>query len=106
MILTGLLYGVILITIAFLIGWLWYFFKAFNDPDIIIASNLRMTINRYRLYRKLYNELQELIKKYGIDSPNIDEIYRIKIFPKIKNTNEWRRYQTYRWRERQKSIIR
>lgn len=104
MILTGLLYGAALAIIVFLIGWLWHFFKALKDPDVTIASDLRMTITRYRHYRELYEELQELMKTYGSDSPYVDEIFRIKIFPKIKNPNEWRRYQAYRWRELQNSI--
>lgn len=97
----GLIYGIILIAIALLVGWLWHFFKALKDPDVIAAADLRMDIRRYRFYRGVYDELQEIIKINGADSPYAEEFFRTKILPRIKNPNEWRRYQAYRLEKQQ-----
>lgn len=100
----GLIYGLCLVGIVFLCGWLWHFFKALKDPDVIAAADLRMDINRYCLYREIYDELQEIMRTYGVDSPYVDETFRVKMLPKIKNLNEWRRYQTYREHMQQKQF--
>lgn len=66
-----------------------------KDPDVHIASNLRMSIKRYRLYQKLYDEYQEFILEHGIESQASEKKF-VEIFKQIDNPNEWRRYQAFR----------
>lgn len=72
--------------------------KAMKDPDVIAASNLRMDVRRYKKYREWYDEHQRLMRQYGIDSKEELEYFR-SFFKQIKNPNEWRRYQAYRFKE-------
>ncbi len=92
----GLIYGLCLVGIYFLCGWLWHFFKALKDPDVNAAADLRMTISEYRLYQKLYDEYQEYMRIHGASSYDSEEFFRLQIFPRIKNPNKWRRYQKFR----------
>lgn len=50
------------LAIAFILGWLFMAIKAAKDPDVIAASDLRMSVTRYRLYRALFEELQSVYK--------------------------------------------
>lgn len=103
MISKGLLYGIILIAIALLIGWLWHFFKALKDPDVQNASRLRMSVMRYRHYQRLYDEYYDFMMKHGVNSQASEKKF-IEIFKRIDNPNEWRRYQAYRLEKQQEEF--
>jgi hypothetical protein len=75
--------------------------KATKDPDVIVASNLKMDVRRYKQYREWYDEHQRLMSVYGIDS-NEEQKFFLSFFKQIKNPNEWRRYQDYRYQENRK----
>lgn len=93
----GLFYGLVLVGIYFIASWLWHIFKAADNPDVKAASALQMSVTRYRYYQSLYDEFDQVIKEHGSSSPYIDEYFQKHIFPKIKNMNEWRRYQKFRF---------
>lgn len=81
--------------IYFIIGvvalfFLYNFVKNLSDPDVKEASNLRMSINHYRIYKKIFEEQMECHKK-GIMPPDRTS--------KIPNMNEWRRYGEYRMKK-------
>lgn len=103
MISKGLLYGIILIAIALLIGWLWHFFKALKDSDVQNASRLRMSVMRYRHYQRLYDEYYDFMMKHGVNSQASEKKF-IEIFKRIDNPNEWRRYQAYRLEKQQEEF--
>lgn len=77
------------------------FIKSLKDPDIRNASNLRMSVNNYRKYKEWFDKHQELMDKYGTDSKQAYEYFN-SFFQKIKNKNEWRRYQDFRFEETRK----
>lgn len=103
MISKGLLYGIILIAIALLAGWLWHFFKALKDPDVQNASRLRMNVKRYRHYQRLYDEYHDFMMKHGVNSQASEKKF-VEIFKQIDNPNEWRRYQAYRLEQQQEEL--
>lgn len=70
-------------------------YKAKDDPDVQAASDLRMTLNRYRLYTRLYDEYQEYMDIHGANSKESIDKFK-EIFKQIPNPNEWRRYSEYR----------
>ena len=83
--------------VAVVAYFIWSFFNATKDPDVIEASNLRMNIRNFKKYRDLYDKLQEVMEKYGADSHEANEFFKQDIWPEVKsNSNEWRRYQDYR----------
>ena len=89
------LYGICAVVAGAIIYWLYGTIKAIKDPDVQIAANLRMSINRYRHYQHLYDEYQSFMLEHGANSRASERKYR-EIFKQINNQNEWRRYQTYR----------
>lgn len=84
--------------VIFIFSFVCSYLKSLKKPDVQAATKLRMSVIRYRKYRKLYDEHQKIMDKYGIESKESIE-YSISILPKIKNMNEWRRYQDYRYKE-------
>lgn len=80
------------------------YIKAFKDPDVRTASSLGMSVNRYRWYRECYDKWQDSMTKYGTNSKEADKVFD-EFFPKIKNMNEWRRYQDYRFKETQTNMF-
>jgi len=66
-----------------------------KDPDVQIASDLRMSVKRYRHYQRLYDEYQSFMIEHGVHSQASEKKFA-EIFKQIDNPNEWRRYQTYR----------
>lgn len=99
-----ILSGLIFAATYFILLLLSNIIKAFKDPDVQAASELKMDVRRYKQYREWYDEHQRLIEKYGIESKEEQE-YFLSFFKKIKNKNEWRRYADYRYRKwREQSI--
>lgn len=88
--------GIVAVVIGAVIMLLVNIIKATKDPDVIAASNLRMDVRRYKKYREWYDEHQRLMRRYGIDSMEEQEYFR-SFFKQIKNPNEWRRYQAFRF---------
>lgn len=75
--------------------------KSSKDPDVINASNLRMSVNNYRKYKEWFDKHQELMDKYGTESKEAYEYFN-SFFKRIKNVNEWRKYQNFRFEETRK----
>lgn len=91
----GILYGIGALALGAIIYWLFLTFKAMKDPDVQIASDLRMSIQHYRHYQKLFDEYQDFMLKHGTESVASQRKF-VEIFKQIKNPNEWRRYSAYR----------
>lgn len=91
----SILYGIGTVVLGFVIYWIYMSVKALKDPDVQIATNLRMSVKRYRHYERLYNEYQQFIEKHGVHSAASESKF-VEIFKQIDNPNEWRRYQEYR----------
>lgn len=97
--------SLIIIGVIFLLFFMYHSIKAAKDPNVKAASNLRMTINRFNLYTRLYDEHQDCLLKYGVESQEA-QLKGVEILKQVPNMNEWRRYCDYRSRmmqeERQK----
>ena len=91
----NLLYGLCALVVGAVLYWLYLTAKALKDPDVQIASNLRMSIKRYRHYQRLYDEYQAFMLEHGAHSQASEKKF-LEIFKQIDNPNEWRRYQAYR----------
>jgi hypothetical protein len=89
--------GFVFVVIGFVAMIVVNIIKATKDPDVIEASKLRMDVNRYKKYKEWYDEHQRLMRQYGIGSKE-EQKYFMDFFRKIKNPNEWRRYQEYRYK--------
>lgn len=72
--------------------------KSSKDPDVINASNLKMSVIRYRMYKEWFDKHQELMDKHGTNSEEANKYFE-SFFDKIPNMNEWRRYQNFRMNE-------
>lgn len=101
----GILWGVGLIVFAFVIGLVRSIIKASKNPDVQAASDLKMTIQNYRKYQKLYDEHWDVMMKYGANSREAEHFFNKSIFPQINNHNEWRRYQNYREELQRKEMM-
>ncbi len=88
--------GFLFVAIGFVAMVVVNVIKATKDPDVIEASGLRMDVRRYKKYKKWYDEHQRLMRRYGIGSKEEQEFF-LGFFRQIKNPNEWRRYQAYRY---------
>lgn len=86
--------GIIAIVAGAIIWWLIGTIKAMKDPDVQAASNLKMSITRFHLYQRLWNEYQDYMKVHGIHSRDSEEKFK-EIFKQIPNPNEWRRFGQY-----------
>lgn len=89
-----ILYPLIALGGLFIVCWIYNSIKAAKDPDVKAATNLRMTITRYNLYKKLYEEHQESMRIHGFNSKEANEKF-MEIFKQIPNPNEWRRFCDY-----------
>ena len=85
----------VLIASFFIVSFIMFWCEATKDPDVVIASKLNMPIGRYKQYREWYDEFLRLMEEHGTKS-KIAYDYFMSFFPKIKNLNEWRRYQDFR----------
>lgn len=93
----NVLFGVGAVVVGFLFLWLYLTVKAMKDPDVQAASSLHMSIKRYYLYKKIYDEYDEFMKVHGPASAASEKKFA-ELFKQIPNPNEWRRYQEYRYR--------
>lgn len=94
----AILGGLVFIVIVILLSIITNIIKATKDSDVRAASALGMDIRRYKKYQEWYDEHQRLMTVYGIDSKEEQE-YFLNFFKQIKNPNEWRRYQDYRFQK-------
>lgn len=89
---------------ALLAGLVWQIIKAAKDPDVQIASDLKMPITRYRKYKEVYDEIQAIYREAGPEgigkaNDKVDKIIAEKLLKTNLNMNEWRRYSNYRLKE-------
>lgn len=89
---------VIAMLFTLIVEFVIQYIKATKNPDVRTATSLGMSVNRYRQYRKWYDEWQDAMTKYGTDSKEANAVFD-EFFPQIKNMNEWRRYQEFRFNE-------
>lgn len=87
--------GLISLVAYFLMTWTMAIIKALKDPDVQIASELRISIKRYRHYQHLFDEYQAYMDIHGVNSRASEEKFK-EILKQIDNLNEWRRYCKYR----------
>lgn len=100
----SILYGLCAVVGGVVLYWLYQTFKALKDPDVQIATDLRMSVKRYRHYQMLYDEYQEFMLKHGVNSAASEKKF-VEIFKQIDNPNEWRRYQTYREQKQREEFM-
>lgn len=86
--------GVIAVVSGAIVWWIVGTIKSTKDPDVQAASNLRMSVSRFRLYKRLWDEYQEYTKEHGIHSQESEEKFK-EIFQQVPNPNEWRRFGQY-----------
>ncbi len=91
----NLIYGIGAVVVGIILYWLYLTAKALKDPDVQIATDLRLSIKKYRHYQRLYDEYEDFMLKHGANSQASEKKF-IEIFKQIDNPNEWRRYQAYR----------
>lgn len=91
----NIIYGIGAVVVGIILYWLFLTAKAMRDPDVQIATDLRMSVKRYRHYQRLYDEYQDFILQHGANSQASERKF-IEIFKQIDNPNEWQRYQAYR----------
>ena len=96
MVVKGLLYGLAFLFVFFIIKWISATKKAMNDPDVKAASELHMSIIRYKKYKEIFDEQVEYARR-GKTPPN-----RLS---EIKNMNEWRRYGDYRLQKQKEDML-
>ena len=94
---TIFLYILIGPVILFVIVWIIGVVRCLKNPDVRAASALRMDIRHYRQYKELYDAHAEAMHKYGTNSYEANQVFK-EGFLKIKNPNEWRLYQEFRFR--------
>lgn len=95
-----ILYGIAAVVIGAIIYWIFLTIKAMKDPDVQAASSLRMNINRFRHYQRLYDEYQYFMMEHGAHSVASERKFA-DILKQIDNPNEWHRYQDYRLKKQQ-----
>lgn len=91
----NILYGIFTVVLAVFIYWLYQTVKATNNPDVQIASSLRMSVKRYKNYQRLYDEYHDFMLKHGSNSAASEKKF-VEIFKQIDDPDEWCRYQEYR----------
>lgn len=98
-----IIYWLAAVGLGVIVMWIYHSIKAVKDPDVQAASDLRMSVTRYRLYKELFDKHQEAIQNYGSFSKEANELFVKEINPRIPNPNEWRRFCEYQTKlEREK----
>ena len=87
--------GVFSILVYFLLALITYSIKATKDPDVQAASNLGMSITRFHLYQRIFDEYQDFLCEHDAESKEAYDKFK-ELFKQIPNPNEWRRYSKYR----------
>jgi len=102
-----LLFGIGAVILGVVIIVIYHWIKAMKDPDVQIATDLRMSVLRYRKYAKLYNDYWDVMMKYGTNATESNQYFAKAIFPELQklNMDEWRRYQAYREKLLQKQMM-
>lgn len=103
----GILYGFGAVLFAILVSIVYHWVKAMRDPDVQIATDLRMSVLRYREYERLYNDHWDVMMKYGPNSKEGEHYFAKVVFPELQklNMDEWHRYQSYREELLQKQML-
>ena len=83
------------LVVGAVIYWIVCCIRSTKDPNVQNAAKLKMPINRYLLYKKLYDEYFDFMMEHGANSIASEQKF-IEIFKQIKYPNEWRRYEEYR----------
>ena len=96
--------GIFTVLAFAVLTWITYSIEALKDPDVQIASQLRIPIKRYRRYQRLFDEYQEFLLKNGSGTRASEEKFK-EIFEQIDNPNEWRRYSAYREEKQRKEFL-
>ena len=96
--------GLFAVIIYFLFFWIQESIKSSKDPDVQAASNLKIGINHYRLYKRLWDEYQEVLKIHGIHSSKTEEKFK-ELFKQIPNPDEWRRFSQYMEEKQRKEMM-
>lgn len=104
---TWILYGLGVVLFTILVSIVYHWVKAMRDPDVQIATDLRMSVLRYRKYEKLYNDHWDIMMKFGSNSRESEQYFARVVFPELQklSMNEWRRYQSYREKLLQKQML-
>lgn len=97
--------GLGFVFVGFIGYWAYQTIKAMRDPDVQIATDLHMSIKRYRKYQRLYDAHWEVMMKYGTNSREAENFFAKEVYPNLPNPNEWRRYQYYRAMLQQQEIM-
>lgn len=71
--------------------------KSLKAPEVQEASELRMTITRYKKYKQMWNEIQTIYSEEGINSKTERKVY--DIIKQAPDMNEWRRFGDYQEKE-------
>ncbi|MCM1077777.1 MAG: hypothetical protein NC411_10505 [Bacteroides sp.] len=103
--LISILWGVGFVVAWVLVMIVYNIIKASKDPDVKTATNLQMSITKYKKYQRLYDEHWDIMMKHGADSKEAEDFFRTKVYPNIENPNEWRRYENYRSELQRKEMM-
>lgn len=89
--------GLFAVIIYFLFFWIQESIKSSKDPDVQAASNLKIGINHYRLYKRLWDEYQEVLKIHGIHSSKTEEKFKelFKQIDRLSTTHTFNLAQEY-----------
>lgn len=90
---SGLLWAGIGIVICFLWQFVKGFLKAKKDPNVIIASELGMSMSIYRDCQEVYKEWYAWRWDESLQEDMLKPNYKYKRFP--KNPNAFHRYEWY-----------
>lgn len=90
---SGLIWGGIVIVVCFLWQFIKGFLKAKKDPNVIIASKLGMSMPIYRDCQEVYREWYAWRWDESSQKEMLKSNYHYKKFP--KNPNAFHRYEWY-----------
>lgn len=83
--------------IGIIISFLWLFIKnyrkALQDPDVVLASKLGMSMPVFRDCQEVYEEYYAWRKDKGLQKEMLKPDYHYKKFP--KNPNAFKKYESY-----------
>lgn len=92
----GLIIGVGLFVLFVLYKFIGSFASALKDEDVKEASQLRMNIKRYKVYKEIYEEQMECLRHNREMPDRMDE---------IPNMNEWRRFGEFQSEKAHKAMM-
>lgn len=71
----------------------YYMIKSLKDPDVIEATKIGLTIKRYYIYKKIWDEILQIYREDGINDKTNFKID--KLIAQVPNINEWRKFSNY-----------